>query len=123
MHRQRENRFVVGESYGEDVDFGARDFNLLGLAWLRVLDGVLSCLGGAGADGGLVPVVRDVGLWQFVLDIDFCRRVGIAAAVGLRVDQRQRDFGHAGGLAVAGAGENDVFHARAAQRLGRLLAE
>src|SRR5208283_2643280 len=36
---------------------------------------------------------------------------------------RQRYFGHAGGLAVAGTGENYVFHARTAQSLGGLLAQ
>ena len=35
----------------------------------------------------------------------------------------QAHFGHARGIAVARAGEDDVFHARAAQSLGRLLAE
>ena len=47
----------------------------------------------------------------------------IAAPVHIGVDERQRHFGHARGLAVARAGEDDVFHARAAQRLGRLLAQ
>src|SRR5208282_176339 len=35
----------------------------------------------------------------------------------------QRDFGHARGFAVAGSGEDYVFHTRATQRLRRLLAE
>ena len=51
------------------------------------------------------------------------RVVLVEPVVFLRVNQRQRHFGHPGRLAVASAGEDHVFHARAAQGLGRLLAE
>ena len=37
--------------------------------------------------------------------------LGVGAVVRFGVDQGQRHFGHAGGLAVARAGEDDVFHA------------
>ena len=37
------------------------------------------------------------------------------AVVDLGIDQGERDLGHAGRLAVAGAGEDDVFHLDAAQ--------
>ena len=49
--------------------------------------------------------------------------VGVRAVVHLRVDQRERDFRHAGRFAVARAGEDDVFHLDAAQALGGLLAQ
>jgi hypothetical protein len=39
------------------------------------------------------------------------------------IDQRHGDGGHAQGLAVARAGEDDVFHAGAAQAFRRLFAE
>src|SRR5581483_6385731 len=74
-----------------------------------------------GADGGLVPVGGVVG--YLVLDIDLGGGVEVGAAVDVGIDERGRDLGHAGGLAVAGAGEDHVFHAGAAQRLGRLLTQ
>ena len=39
------------------------------------------------------------------------------------IDQRHGDGGHAEGFAVAGAGEDDVLHAGAAEAFGRLFAE
>ena len=45
------------------------------------------------------------------------------AVVDLWVDEGERDLGHAGGLALTGAGEDDVFHLDAAEGLGGLLAE
>ncbi len=51
------------------------------------------------------------------------RRGVVVAVVDLGVDKGERDLGHAGGFAVAGAGEDDVFHLEAAQALGGLLAE
>ena len=45
------------------------------------------------------------------------------SVVDFGVDEGERDFGHAGGLAVAGAGEDDVFHLDAAEAFGGLLAE
>jgi hypothetical protein len=60
---------------------------------------------------------------QFVLNLDLGGRVRIRAAVNFGVDQREANLRHARGIAVARAGENHVFHARAAQRLGRLLPE
>ena len=47
----------------------------------------------------------------------------VGAVVDFGIDQGERNLGHAGGLAVARAGEDDVFHADAAQGLGRLLAQ
>ena len=49
--------------------------------------------------------------------------VEAGAVVDLRVDQGEGDLGHTGGLAVAGAGEDDVLHLDAAERFGGLLAE
>src|SRR5262249_53518847 len=37
--------------------------------------------------------------------------------------QCQRYFGHSSGLAIASSREDDVFHARATQRLGGLFAQ
>ena len=39
------------------------------------------------------------------------------------IHQRHGDRSHAQRLAISRAGEDDVFHPRAAQALGRLLAE
>ena len=57
-----------------------------------------------------------------------CRRGSRSRASPTRrhtvgIDQRERDFRHAGGLAVACAGEDDVLHVDATQRSRRLLAE
>jgi hypothetical protein len=49
--------------------------------------------------------------------------IGVGAVVGFRVDQGERHFGHTCRFAVAGAGEDHIFHACAAQGLGRLLAQ
>ena len=46
-----------------------------------------------------------------------------AFAMGIGIDQRHGDIGHAERFAVASSCEDHVFHARAAQALGRLLAE
>ena len=59
---QREDRFVVGEGDGDGVDFRARDFYFFGFSGLRIFDGIFGGFGGAGADGGFVPVVGDVRL-------------------------------------------------------------
>src|ERR1044071_4323931 len=45
------------------------------------------------------------------------------AFVNLGIDQRERYFSHSRGLAVARAGKDHIFHAHAAQTLGRLLAQ
>src|ERR1019366_4581713 len=44
-------------------------------------------------------------------------------AIEVGIHQRHGDVGHAEGFAVARAGEDDVFHAGAAEALGGLLAE
>ena len=78
----------------------------------------LSIGGGLGAHGGFVPVLfRDL-VHHFDLGPG-----DVYPPVHVGIDERQRHLGHAGGQAVARAGEDDVFHARAAQRLGRLLAQ
>ncbi len=58
-----------------------------------------------------------------VVDDDLGAAVEAGAVVDLGIDQGERDLGHAGGLAVAGAGEDDVFHLDAAEGLGGLLAQ
>ena len=78
--------------------------------------------GGFGARGVLVPVA------DHLRGSRTGHRVGgevlrVAAVVDVRIDERERNLGHAGGLAVARAGEDDIFHLDAAQAFGRLLAQ
>ena len=77
------------------------------------------------ADFGFIPVFIAVNSRRrkVVLNLDFGGRVRIRPAINFRIDQSQGHFRHPGRVAVARAGENHVFHARAAQRLGRLLTE
>ncbi len=78
--------------------------------------GVALDVGGAvGSQRRLVPVVGHV-----VLNVNF-GLVDVAVNVG--IDQGQRNLGHAGGLAVARAGEDDVLHVNAAQQSRRLFAQ
>ena len=82
--------------------------------------------GGLGAQRSFIPVAVCRSLARNSLAID--HDLGLAlrerlAVVHLRIDQRQRHLRHAGRLAVARAGEDDVLHLDAAQALGRLLAE
>ena len=132
MHRKCEDRFVVREGDGYGVYFRGRELDFFGFAGLGFFDGALGVFRGAGADGGFVPVfVWKIGCGlqnarstrQFVLNIDLGGRIGVGPGILLRIDQGERDFGHAGGLAVAGSGEDDVFHAGATKGLGRLLAQ
>ena len=95
-------------------------FALKGYAGLGFGYGVFGFLGGFGADSIFVPVADDAGgAGDWVGGVV----VGGAAVVDLGVDEGERDLGHTGGLAVAGAGEDDVFHLDAAQGLGGLLTE
>ena len=57
------------------------------------------------------------------MNFHFRGRVLVRAVVFLGIDQGERYLRHAGGLAIARPGENDVLHSRAAQGLGRLLAQ
>ena len=70
------------------------------------------------AEASLVPVGGEA-----VVDDDLGAAVEAGAVVDLGVDERKGDLGHAGGLAVAGAGEDDVLHLDAAKRFGGLLAK
>jgi hypothetical protein len=84
--------------------------------WLRFGDDLLDLRLALGAQLFLVPV-RLV-----FVDDDF----GLGqerAFPGFGVHQRERHFGHAQGLALPRAGEDDVFHLAAAQSFGALLAE
>ena len=74
---------------------------------------------GLSANLGFVPIFGG----HVVPQIKFGGSVLVGAVVNLGIDQRQRNLGHTGGLAVTRAGKDDVFHAGTAQRLGRLLAE
>ena len=67
------------------------------------------------AERGLVPVVG-----HFVLDVD----LGFGnVAINFGIDEGERHLGHAGGFAIARAGEDDVLHVDAAQQSRRLLAQ
>ena len=46
-----------------------------------------------------------------------------AVGIGLGIDQREGNFGHAQGFTLPGSGEDDVFHLGSAERLGRLFAQ
>src|SRR6185437_9635267 len=95
---------------------------LLHLARLHIFDIGLGLLGGARARRSFVPILGPIRR-HFILYVEFGGLIGVAALVHLRVNERYRDFRHARWLAVAGAGEYHVFHARTAQRLGRLLTQ
>ena len=83
--------------------------NLFGIA--------LDILGASGPHRRLIPIVR---AGHLILNIDF----GLGyIAVNFRVHQRERHLGHAGGLALARAREDDVLHVDAAQQSRRLLAQ
>jgi len=88
------------------------------LSRLHFLQILFGFIGGFGAQCGLVPVVTR----YLVLDFDFGLG-GNFAVVDLGIDQRERYFRHAGGLAVVRAGEDDVFHPGTAQDARRLLAQ
>ena len=77
--------------------------------------------GGLLAESGFVPV----GAGGQAVGDDELGTVGVelVAVVDLGIDEGEGDFGHAGGFAVAGAGEDDVFHLDAAEAFGGLLAE
>src|SRR5208282_2358635 len=95
-------------------------FYFLSLSRLRFLDRAFRFRGSLSAEFRFIPIFF---YRQVLLDLDLSRRVGIGSCINLGVNQSQRHFGHARGVAVARAGENHVFHARAAQRFGRLLPE
>ena len=121
---QRENRLIVREGDSNRIDLRCGELLLLRFfraARLRRPASV--AFGGAGANGGFIPIVGEVVFRKVVLNVDFSRRVGVGTVVGFGIDQRQRHFRHAGRLAVACPGEDHVFHARTAQCLGRLLAQ
>ena len=99
-------------------DLGTLGFAFDDGAGLGFGDGLFGLGGVLLAEAGLVPVGGD----GFV-DDDLGLAVEAGAVVDLGVDEGERDLGHAGGLAVAGAGEDDVFHLDAAEGLGGLLAE
>ena len=99
--------------------------NLFGLSRLCFLDGTFRFRGRLGADFRFIPIFCAVHFRRrkLVLNLNLGGRVRIRPSVNFRINQSQGNFGHSGGIAVAGAGEDHVFHARAAQRLGRLLAQ
>ena len=74
---------------------------------------------GSGSDRSPSQLSCDV---HVILNVDF-RLDADRALIGLGIDQRERYFSHAGGLAVTRAGKDHVFHAHAAQTFGRLLAQ
>ena len=92
----------------------------VGSAGLGFGDGFFGFFCGLAAGGGFVPVAGD---FLDVTSVDDELRAVAGVVVDFRVDQRQRDFGHARRLALAGAGEDDVFHLDAAQSLSGLLAQ
>ena len=106
---------VFGYGLGIRLAFG---FDLVQRAGLNFGQMSVGGLSGRGTDGGFVPIV----FRHVITDIDFGFG-GDEAFVSLRINEGEGDLGHAGGLAVAGAGEDHIFHADAAQALGRLFAQ
>ena len=89
---------------------------VIALAGMHFLGVALNVVGLGGAHGGFVPVV----VGKIVLNVD----LGLGhVAVDFGIDQRERDLGHAGRLALARAREDDVLHVDAAQQSRRLLAQ
>jgi hypothetical protein len=98
---------------------GRHTFYFFGFSGLRFLDRQFSLGRCLRAQFGLVPIF----LGKVVVNLYLGGSVGIGSGVNFGINESQRHFRHPGRIAVAGAGEDYVFHARAAQRLGRLLAE
>jgi len=90
--------------------------------WLCLLGQALGFFGSGGTDTGFVPI-RDWTRRKVVLHFDLGRVPEIRSIVNFGIDEGERHFGHAGRLAIASSGKDDVFHARTAQSLCRLLAE
>ena len=91
--------------------------NFLWSKRLHLLNRSLGFRNRHGADGGFVPVI------EVVLNFDLWFAGGWAIVGHFRVDQRERHLGHAGWLAIPRADKDHIFHARAAQALGRLFAQ
>ena len=97
------------------IRVGRRSF-FVALAGTHFLGVALDIGGASGTQRRLVPIV----LGHLVLDVD----LGLGdVAVDFGIDQGERHLGHAGGLALARAGEDDVLHVDAAQQSRRLLAQ
>ena len=116
---------IVGicEFGGVSLCRGWDDLRAFGFAFddgagLGLGDGLLGFGGVLLAEAGLVPV-RGSGL----VDDDFGFTVEAGSVVDLGIDEGEGDLGHSGWLAVAGAGEDDVFHLDATEGFGGLLAE
>src|ERR1019366_3360007 len=89
---------------------------VVALSGMHFFGVALNVLGLGRTHSGLVPVV----VGEIVLNVDLgLNRV----AVNFGIDQRQRDLGHAGRLALARAREDDVLHVDAAQQSRRLLTQ
>jgi hypothetical protein len=71
------------------------------------------------------PVLLFVPVNRFRLAVvgRFARVEEWTLGVGFRINEGERNFGHAQGFALPGSGKDDVFHLGAAQTLGGLLAE
>ena len=109
---------VLARPDGRDARLSINFFQLSRSCFLSE---ALGLFGGLSANLGLVPILGSRG--HFVLDLHFGRFVRVGAVIHFGIDQRERHLGHARRLAVASAGEDNVFHARAAQSLGRLLTQ
>jgi hypothetical protein len=70
------------------------------------------------AEGALIPVGG-----KALVDDDLRLVLQAGAIVDFGVYQSQRYLSHAGGLAIAGAGEDNIFHLYAAETLGRLFTQ
>src|SRR6185437_5190658 len=108
--RRRNRNYVVST---------ARCGDLLSPSGLRIFRPFFHFFGSFSADLSFVPIL----VGHLVLQVQFGRSVFVGGVVKFGINQRERNLGHTGGLAVAGSGEDHIFHAGTAQALGRLLAQ
>ena len=97
----------------------SRDRSFFFFPRLRFFRDPLHFFGSARTNLGFVPVFER----HLLLDIELSWIVLVGSVVGIRFNESERNFRHAGRLAVASSGENDVLHAGTPQGLCRLLPE
>ena len=88
------------------------------LTWLGVGDNLFGFCSAFGALFFFIPVRIEL-----IFDDNFGFGEQGAAGIRFGIDQGDGNLGHAERLALAGSGEDDVFHLAAAQALGALLAQ
>ncbi len=114
----------IGElGCGVGLGGGREDVWPLGLALddsagLSLCNGLFRLFCAQLTEGGFIPVGG-----QALVDDDLWVVLKAGTVVDLGVDKGEGDLGHAGGLAVAGAGEDDIFHLDTAEAFSGLFAQ